>query len=326
MNKAAKLAIGASTATLGTTAVLSIFLVEEVMYHKPLIFPKVSKIMTKKFVKDNGGEEEHKVQSKVEENRDWFNSVKPVEYDMINSEGLKLHGYLFPADEKSDVYVVCCHGYTSSGYGDYSLKAKFWHDCGYNVFLVDHRCHGKSEGKWIGFGYHERKDTLEWLEFLKKEFGDDIRFVLHGISMGSATVMMMSGSEELPSNVKCTVADCGYTSCRDELKYGLNEVAHLPDFPFLYTGNIVNKIVNGYSFNDPNPLESVKYAKVPILFIHGGNDLFVPTRMGKELYEACSNEKKDLLIIDGAGHTESHWVDPIKYEEKATSFVKEILG
>lgn len=305
------------------------FVLEEIMSHKPLVYPKVSKFLMKKFDAKNKSQEAEKPAEKnlkLEENCKWFETAVNEEIVMTNSVGLKLQGYYYPADKPSKVIVVCCHGYTSCGKNDYGSKAKFWHDMNYNVFMVDHRCHGKSEGQWIGFGYHECHDTLEWLDFLKARFGDDVEFVLHGISMGSATVMMMSGADNLPENVKCTVADCGYTSCRNELKHGLNNLVHMPDFPFLYTADIINKKINGYHFNDANPLERVKKAKVPILFIHGGNDIYVPTKMGYELYEACCRDDKELFIVPGAGHTESHSVDTLGYEKRATEFAAKYVN
>lgn len=327
MKKRKLITVPATLAALTTGVGFALF--EEVMSSNPLVYPKVSKYAIKMFEKKNaetnGPKPEFDKNKKVEENGKWFNSVTPEDIFMTNSTGLKLHGCLLLADEPSKVFVVCCHGYTSSGKGDYATKAKFWHDMGYNVFLVDHRCHGKSEGKWIGFGYHESKDTIEWLNFLKARFGDDIEFVLHGISMGSATVMMMSGDVNLPDNVKCTVADCGYTSCRDELKYGLNNLAHLPDFPFLYLADFFNKSISGYHFKDASPIDRVKTSKVPILFIHGGNDIFVPTYMVNELYNSCPREDKELFIVEGAGHTESHWVDTLGYEKRATEFAEKYV-
>ena len=59
---------------------------------------------------------------------------------------------------------------------------------------------------------------LKWMNLLIGRFSADTQIVLHGISMGGATVMMLAG-EELPPNVKCIIEDCGYTSVWDVYAY-----------------------------------------------------------------------------------------------------------
>ena len=143
---------------------------------------------------------------------EWLNEQTFENYSITNVDGNKLKGYLLKADKPSDVYVFGSHGYRCWGKREFRLMAKFYHDLGFNVFIVDHQAHGESEGKYIGFGSHESRDAMQWLKFMTDTFGSDIQIILHGVSMGCATVMMMSGNPDLPKNVKFTVADCGYTS------------------------------------------------------------------------------------------------------------------
>lgn len=255
----------------------------------------------------------------------WFNQQELTEYEMVNPKNYRLKAFLLPAEKESDVYVFCSHGYRSSGKGEYGVMAKFYHDLGYNVFIIDHQAHGESEGKYIGFGYHESQDALLWLDWMIEKFGKDIKIILQGISMGCATVTMMSGSDKLPENVKFIVADCGYTSAKAEFEYIMKNNIHLPAFPVVDTANVFNKYINGYEFEDANPLESVKNAKVPMLFFHGGNDDFVPTYMVYELYDACGSENKDMMIIDGARHAESYRRNSEAYEAKVKEFAEKYI-
>ena len=255
----------------------------------------------------------------------WFNQQELTEYEMVNPKNYRLKAFLLPAEKESDVYVFCSHGYRSSGKGEYGVMAKFYHDLGYNVFIIDHQAHGESEGKYIGFGYHESQDALLWLDWMIEKFGKDIKIILQGISMGCATVTMMSGSDKLPENVKFIVADCGYTSAKAEFEYIMKNNIHLPAFPVVDTANVFNKYINGYEFEDANPLESVKNAKVPMLFFHGGNDDFVPTYMVYELYDACGSENKDMMIIDGARHAESYRRNSDAYEAKVKEFAEKYI-
>ncbi len=254
----------------------------------------------------------------------WFSQREFKEYSITNKDGQRLKGYFYPAETESDVYVFAAHGYRSSGRGDYSLLTKYYHDKGFNVFLVDHRASGESEGKYIGFGYHEYADSLLWLDFMKAEFGNDIRIILHGISMGCATVTMMSRNDILPENVKFIVADCGYTSAYDEFKHNIKNMK-LPEFPVLTVSNLFNKAISGYDFKAASPIDAVKTAKVPMLFIHGSKDNFVPVKMVYELYDACTSDYKDMLIVEGAGHAESYPKNSEAYENKLNEFIERYI-
>ena len=170
---------------------------------------------------------------------EWLNDQTFENYSITNVDGNKLKGYLLKADKPSDVYVFGSHGYRCWGKREFRLMAKFYHDLGFNVFIVDHQAHGESEGKYIGFGSHESRDAMQWLKFMTDTFGSDIQIILHGVSMGCATVMMMSGNPDLPKNVKFTVADCGYTSPWAEFDYQLKN-AHVPTSPLLDGANFFN--------------------------------------------------------------------------------------
>lgn len=254
---------------------------------------------------------------------EWLNEQIFEDYSIVNADGYKLCGYLLKSERPSDIYVFCSHGYRCWGKREFRLIAKFYHDLGYNVFLVDHQAHGDSEGKYVGFGALESRDAMQWLDFLIDSFGSDIKIILHGISMGCATVTLMSGKKELPENVKFTVADCGYTSPWNEFAYHMKS-SHAPTFPLLDVANLFNRMIAKYDFKKTDSLESVRHAQLPMLFVHGSKDAFVPTYMVNELYEACTSEK-ELLIVDGAAHAESYMIDSQTYEEKVKGFIDRYL-
>ena len=244
---------------------------------------------------------------------------------MISDRGQKLRAYLMRPEKPSDVYVFGSHGYRSDGKGEWCYFAKFYvEEMGYNFFFVDHQSHGESEGELIGFASHEHKDCLKWLRFMNDTFGKDIKIILHGISMGSATVMLMTGNDALPENVKFTVADCGYTSAMDEFNHKIDTLK-LPFKPLIPVISAINHKRAGYDFQkDTDALSSVKKARVPMLFIHGDKDLFVPTKMVYELYEACTSEK-ELFVVPGADHAKSYHIDPDGYEARVKAMVEKYL-
>lgn len=256
----------------------------------------------------------------------WLDSAGMERHEMVNDRGHRLRGYLIRPQKPSDVYVFGSHGYRSDGKGEWCRFAEYYtRTLGYNFFFVDHQAAGESEGKYIGFGSFESKDSLKWLGYMTDTFGKDIKIILHGISMGSATVMLMSGSNALPENVKFTVADCGYTSALDEFTYKLESLG-MPKKPILPLVRAINNTVAGYDFGrDTNALEAVKSAKVPMLFIHGADDNFVPTYMVYLLYDACDSEYKDLFIVPGADHAESYHKAKAQYEGKVAEFIEKFI-
>lgn len=305
---------GVSAGILGAASYAIFY---EIMHRNAKLAPKLGTL----FASESG----LVAKSEPDARQVWLDGQKFEEFEIINEKNYRLKGFLLPADEPSDVYVFCSHGYRNCGKGEFGLIVKFYHDQGYNVFLVDHQAAGESDGKYIGFGYHEYTDCFRWLDLLKERFGENIQIILHGISMGCATVTMMSGSDKLPDNVKFIVADCGYTSAYDEFAHNI-EGMHIPKFPIMNISNAINKRLSGYEFKEANPLEAVKNAKVPMLFIHGGIDTFVPTRMVYELYDACASEDKKLLVVEGAGHAESYPVDSETYEAMVCEFAEKYIG
>jgi pimeloyl-ACP methyl ester carboxylesterase len=211
------------------------------------------------------------------------------------------------------------HGYTSEGKRDFAGIAQFYLSEGYNVLLPDHRAHGRSEGKYIGFAVLDRFDGLLWLDVLTKKYPNG-SIVLTGISMGGATVLQMSALN-LPENVKAIVSDCPFTSVKAELSFQIKRMFHTPPFPFI---NIVGAICRkkaGYGFDEVSSSEAVKSSKVPILFIHGGADVFIPYQMSGECCENCPNEKQ-FVVVEGAGHGQSHYHNKELYETSVKEFLK----
>lgn len=159
----------------------------------------------------------------------WFNDKNNrTDWQLDSKDGLILSAYYLPAEKESHKTVIIAHGYMGQA-SDMPQYAKIYHDLGYNVLMPDARGHGRSEGDYIGFGWDERKDYLQWIDrVIKNDPASEI--VLHGVSMGGATVMMTSG-EKLPENVKAFIEDCGYSSVNGELSYQLKEMFNLPAFP-----------------------------------------------------------------------------------------------
>lgn len=255
--------------------------------------------------------------------RDWTREQPFEELELNSYDDLTLKGYFLEAKEPTNRLVVTTHGYLGHGkqmglYGQY-----YYEELGYNFFTPDLRGHGASEGDYIGFGWHDRIDIIDWIDLLIEKLGSDTEIVLHGLSMGAATVLMASG-EDLPDNVKAIVADSPYTSVHDMFKYQMTRMYHIPSFPILNMTSLVTKWKAGYSLTEASSLKQVQNAEVPILYIHGGDDTFVPTELAHTLYENTKSET-EMITIDGAGHGESFIIGKEKYLSALNDFLAEYL-
>lgn len=240
----------------------------------------------------------------------------------VSEDGLQLHATYFPYGDRRKI-VICFHGYTSQGMSDYVGLSDYYRRQGFSMLLVDERAHGDSEGEYIGFGCLDRIDALMWIDWVLQQCGEETQILLHGTSMGGATVLMSSGLA-LPEQVKGIISDCGFTSAKEVFTHVLHSMYHLPAFPMIQIASLVNKKKAGYGLDECNAAKEVQKAEVPILLIHGDADTFVPCSMCEKIYENCASDKK-MLIVKGAAHAESYYKDMDAYENALDDFIGGII-
>ncbi len=241
----------------------------------------------------------------------------PYEAVTIKSkDGKKLFGRYYHRRDGLPVEIFF-HGYRANGVRDGSGSFGLSEEAGFNLLIVDQRSSGQSDGNVITFGVKEKLDCLAWIDYVIERFGKEVKIILAGISMGASTVLMAS-ELDLPENVKCITADCGYSSqCEIIKKVGREMKMPITVlFPFLKLGAL---IYGGFNIDSRTPLDAVKNAKVPIFFIHGDCDTFVPCHMCDELYDACTAPKRKL-IVKNAAHGVSFFVDHETYKDYLHEF------
>ncbi len=239
---------------------------------------------------------------------------------ITSNDGLKLHGLYFPEGDEKKI-AICFHGYTSNCTQDYMAMSDYFLRNGFSLLLVDERAHGESEGEYIGFGCLDRHDALGWINYIIGRCGEDVQILLHGTSMGGATVLMASGLD-LPKQVRGIISDCGFTSPKYVFTHVLNSMYHLPAFPVIPITNEVNLWKAGYGMDECNSAREVRKAKVPALLVHGDKDFFVPCSMCDEIYENYA-APVTKLIVSGASHAESYYKDTAAYEAAMDMFIEE---
>lgn len=243
----------------------------------------------------------------------WTKAIRAMpqeDVEITSHDGLTLRGKYYEKAPTLPIEILF-HGYKGNAERDLCGAVERAFSVNRNALIVNHRAAGPSDGHVISFGINERRDCLAWVDYAIKKFGKDVKLVITGISMGAATVMMASG-EDLPDNVISVLADCGYTSPKEIICKVVKDMK-LPVkllYPFIKLGA---RIFGRFDLEEASPIEAMKRCKVPIVFVHGDADDFVPHDMSERLYEACASEKKRFISVPGAGHGLAFPVDRESY-------------
>jgi fermentation-respiration switch protein FrsA (DUF1100 family) len=252
----------------------------------------------------------------------WLAAAPQEELEAVTEDGYQLKARAFYQKQESHKWVLLLHGYTGWKEEMNPIACEYALQ-GYQVLTPDMRCQGESQGDFIGMGWTDRLDNRIWIEYILRR-DPQAEIVIHGQSMGAACALMMAG-DELPDHVKAVVSDCAYTDVYSIFKKQLKEWFHLPAFPLIDAANLVLQMRGGYNIKDASALEQVKKTRLPVLFIHGSEDAFIPVDMTRELYQAAGGEK-ELLIVEGAGHAQSQDKDPEAYYGTVFSFLNSYLS
>lgn len=245
--------------------------------------------------------------------------------DRLNSErvyvtsfdGLRLAGSYYNNND-SDTTILLFHGYRSDGRFDFACAVKYYIKMGLNVLVVDQRANGESEGKLITFGIKERKDVITWAEFINKKYAPKNMF-LSGVSMGATTVMMALNLE-LPQNIRGIIADCGFTAAPDIIKKVARQAFKINATPILPVLNLMCKLFGNFSIYETTTVKALSESDIPIFFIHGKKDGFVPCEMTEISHKAARAEKY-ICLVEEADHGISFLVDTDNIQKQIAEFV-----
>lgn len=237
-----------------------------------------------------------------------------------------LRAMIVNANKPSNKVAVLLHGYKDRAESMLHI-AYLYHSMGFNVLLPHCFAHGESDGDHIDMGWLDRHDMMRWMQVANEKFRGDsaqTQMVVHGISMGGFTTMCISG-EKCPSYVKCFVEDCGYTSVWNEFSHQLHSMFSLSDVPLLYTTSALCKMRYGWTFGEASAVEMLKKSRLPMLFIHGDADTFVPFSMLDELYNAKTQGYKEKYVAPGSEHAQSYTDHTREYTQRVKTFVTKFI-
>jgi len=257
---------------------------------------------------------------------EWMDSLKAngVMRDtfIVNNGGVRLHAY-YAAKDCARGTAVLSHGYQDNALTMMMLGRVYRDSLDFNIMVPDHESHGQSEGEAIGMGWKDHINLERWIA-VADSLWDDTPIILHGVSMGAATVMMCSG-DELPPAVRGIIEDCGYTSVWDEFAHEIVNQFGLPVHPLMDIASLMCDMRYGWNFREASALEQVRRSTLPMLFIHGDADTFVPTYMVYPLYEAKAVGYKRLWIAPGSTHAAAYYDHPAEYVGLMKDFVTRVI-
>ena len=264
----------------------------------------------------------------AEEAASWFDAEKRSVSHQVD-DGTVLLGWGLDGSEDGayadgHTWAVVCHGYVGEP-ADMAKYAYHFSELGMSVLAPAARGHERNvDTGLIQMGWQDAIDLVGWIDDIVAR-DPEARIILFGTSMGGAEVMMASGMDGLADNVRLIVEDCGYTSVWDEFALQLGNVFGLPSFPILNAADAACLLRAGYTFEGASAVESLRQARVPMLFIHGDADEFVPFSMLDECYKACASTVKEKLVVEGAGHGLSASTDPDLYWTTVDTFISNNL-
>lgn len=251
--------------------------------------------------------------------REWLHAQNPKRISVTSRDGLMLIGYYLEHPQAKRI-VLMFHGWRGGWDRDCAALARGLYELNCSVLIVNQRAQGESEGKYIGFGVLERYDCLSWLQYLDSQT-EALPIYLYGVSMGAATVLMAAG-EVMPERVEGIIGDCGYTSPYEMAKIFSEKFLKLDGEELTQTVDEVNALClkkAGYDFREFSTLDAMPHCRIPVFFVHGTADDFVPYEMTEANYEACA-AKKTLYAADGAGHAQSYLTNPKRYLAELKQF------
>ncbi len=250
----------------------------------------------------------------------WLEQSNVKRLSIQSFDGLSLYGEDIH-NHDNDLYVILVHGIWGDKRFSYPRAYEF-DKLGYNTMVIDQRAAGDSQGKYYTYGFKESMDLCQWIDYLVRNY-PDVKICLYGVSMGAATVML-STRNGLPENIRCIVEDCGFSSIEEQFDNVLKD-----EYNIFFTKAILKMLDEkmgekfGMHFKDINVKETLDSNQIPIMFIHGEEDKFVPFEMSLRLYNHNKGPKK-YYPVAGAAHAKA-CQDP-DYYKNIGEFIKAYLS
>ncbi len=241
---------------------------------------------------------------------DWYQKIPKEDITITSYDNYKLKGVFIPSiDETSSSLAIVVHGYHACS-DDMIAIAKLYSDLGFKVILINQRGHHGSEGTFASFGYYEKYDIKKWIEYALRTYSATDRILLHGVSMGAASIIQTTGLN-IPENVRYLVLDSSFSHLYRMFAKMLKPAILKAFLPGV---SMITFFKHHFFIEMVRPLKFIKKSKIPFLIIHGEEDEMVPFQMGKDLYEHSKSPYKDFYPVPDCLHGVGYIKDTLGIE------------
>ncbi len=247
----------------------------------------------------------------ADQHRDRITEVK------IENDGFNLYGEYF--NFGSDRCVIILPGRCESLVYSYYFAPPY-EKAGFNILVIDTRCHGKSDGKYNTIGVKESRDVLAWAKYVNESFGDK-EIYIHGICIGTSSGLFALASPNCPDYMKGLVTEGCFISFRETFKRHMMADKR-PLFPVLDTVMLLINKHTGTNVYKDKPIRAIKRIKPDcrVLFLYGEKDIFSIPPKSRKLFAACAAEDKKLVWFEKGGHSHLRINNTEKYDKTIIEF------
>ena len=247
----------------------------------------------------------------MEKNRDRITEVQ------IENDGFKLFGEYF--DFGADRCVIILPGRCESLIYSYYFAPPY-EKAGFNVLVVDTRCHGKSDGKYNTIGVQESRDVTAWAKLVHERFGNQ-EVYFHGICIGTSSALFALQADRCPEYMRGLVTEGCYVSFRETFKRHMIALKR-PLFPVLQFVMMQIYRHTGTNVYKQKPIWAIRKIRPDcrVLFLYGEKDIFSIPEKSRKLFGACVSQDKKLVWFEKGGHSHLRINNTQKYDQAIIDF------
>ena len=239
-------------------------------------------------------------------------------------DGTRLYGWWMSVGRRAPT-VVILHG-VKKNRTDVLRAALVLRRAGFNVLIFDGRAHGNSEGRYVTYGFYERRDVESAIEWLVKEKKINRKRVgLAGESMGAAIALQVAAHNPW---IRAVWADSPFASLRRITEEFAKRATGLPGAvlnPVLWTAIQVANYRGKFDVHSVDPLSLAAGIKCPVYLVHGTADQLIATSHSESIYGALGGVK-EIWFVEGARHARSIRHVKREYSERLARFFSQRLA
>ncbi len=252
-----------------------------------------------------------RIQQTMEQGERWLQTKPSTSLTIPAHDGLLLHALYVPCPASPSKLVLFVPGFGMT-HKQMLPYASLYPET--SLLFLDARAHGESEGTFLTFGQEEAKDLHTWVTWSLQQLGSNCSIILHGVSLGAASILLAAKDGQFPSQVVQLVADAPFNDAEATLVHQAKQRLKLPTWLYLSTLRLVFRYFYHFDLRALSPAKALSSIPQPVFLLFGEKDSMVPAFM-REAFQQTQNPLKDhLLFLPHTGHGKAILDDPQGYQ------------